>query len=101
MNTVQTTPFQDRCVEELRRFFQNHEMEPAFEMIEGKNEAYLRSVFEFDGNQVDLYVYDDEAGFFWNGKWFIFERPDYPTDVELVAAFLASLEPKKTEKGGG
>lgn len=46
---------------------------------------------------LDVYLYEDEAGFFLDGKnWTIFEKPDYSSSSELLNAFLTHLRAKLT-----
>jgi hypothetical protein len=40
---------------------------------------------------LEIYLYDDEAGFFLGGEWRIWESADYSSLANLESEFLASL----------
>lgn len=91
------TGFQERCLEECRNTFRQI---PAlrygdFENIVGKTETYFKATAEGPNHALEVYVYQDEAGYMLDGKrWTIFEKPDYRSESELLEAFLKSLREK-------
>ena len=60
---------------------------PCAEVI-GRKERYFKCVVERAGTQLEIFIYDDEAGVMRNGDdWTIFERPDYDSDEALLSSF--------------
>jgi len=64
--------------------------DPALKTVKG--DVFLRSTFDYAGRKLDIYIYPDEAGFFVDSEWRIFEAPDYDTADELLSAFVGALE---------
>lgn len=63
-----------------------------FTLVRGRKEEFLVAKASRAGQSLDVYIYDDEAGFMSGGtKWKIFERPDYVDDVQLIRSFVAAL----------
>ena len=95
--TTSITGFQERCLEECRTLFRQI---PAprygdFEKIVGKAETYFKATADGPHHALEVYVYEDEAGYMLDGKrWTIFEKPDYRSQKELMEAFLKSLRGK-------
>lgn len=91
------TSFQERCLEECKNIFTQI---PAlryssFEKIVGKAEMYFKATADGLHHALEVYVYEDEAGYMLDGKrWTIFEKPDYRSGDELLQAFLKSLRRK-------
>jgi hypothetical protein len=89
--------FQERCLEECRNIFRQI---PAlqygnFETIVGKAETYFKTTADGPHHALEVYVYEDEAGYMLDGKrWTILEKPDYRSEDELLQAFLKSLRGK-------
>jgi hypothetical protein len=91
------TGFQERCLEECRNLFR---LIPAlrygdFEKIVGKAETYFKATADGPHHLLEVYVYEDEAGYMLDGKqWTIFEGTDYRSQNELLETFLKSLREK-------
>jgi len=91
------TGFQARCLEECRNILRQIPVLRSgdFEKIVGKAETYFKATAEGPGHSLEVYVYQDEAGYMLDGKrWTIFEKPDYRSENELREAFLKSLREK-------
>jgi len=91
------TRFQERCLGECRNIFRQIRVlrYGDFEKIVGKTETYFKATAEGPNHALEVYVYQDEAGYMLDGKrWTIFEKPDYRSENELLEAFLKSLREK-------
>lgn len=63
-----------------------------FKSIIGKKESYYYAICTIKNLSVEVYIYEDEAGFSINGKdWTICENPDYDDEEKLTEAFLEKL----------
>ncbi len=66
----------------------------SFEPIEGTRETYYRAMFDRPSAALEIFVYTDEAGFMLDGRtWRVFERPDFPSEEDLLSQFLDALSP--------
>jgi hypothetical protein len=66
-----------------------------FQEVVGKRETYLKATAKAPRQVVEIYIYEDEAGYLLEGgEWTIFEKPDYSSSGELIETFLASLREK-------
>jgi hypothetical protein len=72
-----------------------------FQEVTGKRETYLKGNIKGSKYILEVYLYEDEAGYFLNGrtwfpwkKWIIFEKPDFSSQEELLQAFLVDLRKK-------
>ena len=89
--------FQEQCLKGCRDVFRQISVlrYGDFEKIAGKTETYFKATAEGRDHALEIYVYQDEAGYMLDGKrWTIFERPDYGSGNELLEAFLKSLREK-------
>ncbi|RKX31870.1 MAG: hypothetical protein DRP71_12765 [Verrucomicrobia bacterium] len=59
--------------------------------IEGIHEKYIRIRIRVRRPEVNLYIYEDEAGIQGDGIDIRLERPDHRNPDELIAAFIGSL----------
>ena len=62
------------------------------ENLGGEDETYVVISFAAGNRCFRVYLYDDEAGFFVDDEWRIWEEPDYTTDDRLLGEFHRSLE---------
>jgi len=86
----ETTNFQKNCVLKCKKFFQEENI--SFEKIIGGSETYYKAFLKVKKHTIELYVYDDEAGFMIDGQdWTIYEQPDYPSGDQLVSTFITGL----------
>ena len=66
-----------------------------FQEVVGKRETYLKATVKAPQHVLEIYIYEDEAGYLLEGgEWTIFEKPDYSSSGELLGTFLASLRDK-------
>jgi len=88
------TEFQINALQEVENLFKsipNLDHNP-FQEVVGKKETYLMSTVKAPQHILEIYIYEDETGYFLDGgEWRIFEKPDYPSSSDLVSAFLADL----------
>ncbi|OGW51435.1 MAG: hypothetical protein A2V62_03355 [Nitrospirae bacterium RBG_19FT_COMBO_58_9] len=91
------TNFQRDALHEVQNLFAstpNLELS-SFQEVVGKKETYLKATVKAAQHILEVYLYEDEAGYLLEGgEWTIFEKPDYSTSSELLGAFLASLNDK-------
>ncbi len=73
----------------------------SFQEVIGKEETYLQIHIEGARYTLEVYLYEDEAGYFLDGrpcfprkKWIIYEKPDFSSSKELLQAFLIDLREK-------
>lgn len=83
--------FQSKCFRLVEDLLLRHGHDISHD-IGGERETYLVLPANLDSVTVRIYVYEDEAGYFLDDDWRIWERPDYDSDDELIRAFLADLE---------
>jgi hypothetical protein len=59
-----------------------------FKKVVGQKETFFQGQID----NIDIYIYSDEAGFMINNKdWVICEKPDYSSQEELINNFLLKL----------
>ena len=85
------TAFQVRCQHEVEALLRSYGIEFTCAKIDGEEESYL----VLDANRpsaedLQIYIYEDEAGFFLSNDWHIWEVPDY-SEAALQAAFLEGI----------
>lgn len=86
------TPFQIRCGREVAQVFRGRTITFRREQIDGEGESYLLfTVGAKSGPSLRIYVYEDEAGFFLDDEWQIWETPDFDESSELLGSFLEGL----------
>ncbi|MDD5131032.1 MAG: hypothetical protein PHH44_00025 [bacterium] len=90
---IDKTEFQILCIEKCRKLLSKYLKDDIEFVKEGKNEYYYHAKINLTNISIDIYIYEDEAGFAFNKKdWRIFEQPDYKSDNLLITAFLENLE---------
>lgn len=57
----------------------------------GVHENYIVLLVRATDPALEIYIYNDEAGFFQGKKWRIWETQDFPEPEKLKEAFLAAL----------
>ena len=82
------TSFQEYCINRCTSVLG---VNITFEGVIGEAETYYVSNLSVNDHNIAIYIYIDEAGFDINGKWYIFETPDYKSEKELADAFVAKL----------
>lgn len=85
--------FQHKCIEAFKKTLQDIVLDiPDFYKVAGETQDYFVAKFSRNSDYFEIYVYEDEAGFFFNKDWLICERAAYDTDEELIKAICARLE---------
>ncbi len=85
------TDFQVACLEAVQALLGDKGRNSRLEEVQGTNEAYIRLRVPVPGEEVDFYIYEDEAGYFVGGEWRIRESQDYAGPQELIAELLTDL----------
>lgn len=85
--------FSEKCIQAVNEAAISSGLPPfEFRFIEGRKENYWRADPPPENPFIELYVYNDEAGYMLDGKrWIIFERPDFSTEQELIQRFVTSV----------
>ena len=87
--------FQRKCIESSKRILERKGLTSLkFHENIGKNEKYYTLGLKVEEDRYTFYIYEDEAGFFLNKKWFICESPDFDSPEELIRAFCQLVEEK-------
>ena len=85
--------FQTRCLERLEAFLESEGRSVEFQLVYGREENYFRGELEIDDGKATLYVYEDEAGFYWDRRWIMKEWDAFANNEEgLIDALLADLK---------
>ena len=65
---------------------------PTAQWIDGQKESYWRVSCGCEyASAFEAYIYNDEAGIMRHGdEWTAFERPDYGSADDLIAAFVST-----------
>jgi hypothetical protein len=89
-----STDFIRRCIERCKHFLKSSfDKEIEFEKVIGKTEIYYKAAIAVSHHKVDIYIYEDEAGFMVDEKdWTICEIQDYSTEEALIESFISKLE---------
>lgn len=97
------TNFSENCIQAVNEAMVSAGLPPfVFELIKGRKEDYWRACPSRKMPFIEIYVYKDEAGYMLNGKeWFIFERPDFSTEPELIRQFVSGVVGEVTRNRGG
>lgn len=83
-------------VEDLLRSIPNVECR-GFQEVVGRSETYLKATAKAPQHIVEIYIYEDEAGYLLEGgEWTIYEKPDYSSSGELLETFLTGLREELT-----
>lgn len=93
---VTSTPnaFQKSCQERLGQHLSSAGIEAQFDWTEGDGSylsAYLRACFGHGGQELELFIDEDQVGFTFAGRWHSYEKCDYPTVGDLLDKVTASL----------
>ena len=86
---MNATPFQTECKRQLLQTISKCRLKVVEHAIEGENERYIR--IRIQEPAVEFFVYEDECGIQGKGTDIRFERPDFSSSDDLVAAFLRSI----------
>ncbi len=81
------SPFQEQAITILGNALREADLEYNITSIEGRTENYIRA--NIVGTAFDLFVYVDEAGIQGTNIDYRFEKYDYDTEQDLIAAFVS------------
>lgn len=88
------TIFQDQLMQKSKELLYNilgQRIE--FKEIKGKEEVYFKADLKLEDSYIEVYIYEDEAGYMINGKdWIACEKPDFKDQPQLIEAFLGKLQ---------
>lgn len=90
------TDFQTACLEAVQALLSTKGEPSEPEEVQGSEEFYLRLRIPAPGKEIELYIYEDEAGYLVNGDWHIRESQDYKYPQELISRLLEDLEQELT-----
>lgn len=90
MNAV--TGFQTRCCVAVETLLAAHGMSAPFELIHGNQENYLVAKSNAEGHQLEIFIYEDEAGYFKDRKWRPYEAVDFASEGQLTAKLVSDLD---------
>lgn len=85
----------EKCIEKCLSFFKSvpETGEIKFEKVVGKSETYYKSIIEYRGHTIEIYIYNDgaelEVDNDYNPR---FEWYDGITEDELIDSFISALE---------
>ena len=85
------TAFQRRCRAELEDLLGRRGLSSRSEWVEGEGESYWRALVGELSARLEVFVYEDEAGYYLGSAWHIHEASDFQSEGELMEAFLADL----------
>jgi hypothetical protein len=86
------TAFQEQCMEKCRAWFDERKDALEFSLVEGETQDYWVGKAVVEGEPVEIFVYEDEAGLmFPNREWVPFEKWDYDSPGELIEDLLTTL----------
>ena len=97
---MRLTAFQTECEQQLLDTLEGSKWKVVERFVEGINEKYIRILVR--SPEVNLYIYEDEAGIQGEGIDIRLEQPDHKDSKKLIAAFIGSireLENRITEPG--
>lgn len=85
--------FQEKCWSAVEGLLRNsHTPFTGPIRVEGRRETYFIVQFPHNADEIELFIYDNEAGIMINGTtWTIFESPDFDSEELLVAAFQSHV----------
>jgi len=81
------TPFQLQCQEKLKTALHDHGLSIQETAIEGVDETYVRLKVQ----NIDVFIYDDEAGFQGASIDERLESPEFQSKDDLIQALVTRL----------
>jgi hypothetical protein len=88
---VGTTDFQRRAQAALGALTPQRLPPLQWEWTEAGEDSYLKTELTLSGSRIEIFLYLDEAGFFLDKDWHIFEKIDFDSDGDLIDKFIAAL----------
>lgn len=89
----EATEFQTESLQRTTSLLSSCALPFRVEPVQGREELYvvIRILSRVASEALEVYVYQDELGFFHGENWVICETPDYPDSQALIDAFLQRL----------
>ena len=84
------TKFQIECKEQIEEMLRANELTVNFSQG-GEADRYLYGKVESLRTPLEIYIYEDEVGFFEGREWWICETPDFDSAELMIASFLEQL----------
>lgn len=91
MKLEDLTEFQVECLKAVEDFLRSKKIPFRTEWTRGERENYLVIHPHTNSSNIVIYLYLDEAGFYNNQEWIIFETPDFDTPQQIIEALLKDL----------
>src|SRR5215208_6257195 len=85
------TPFQEQCRDALEKFFAERRVVLSLEVVEGEQETYLVARPD-PAKRLEIFLYEDEAGFFLEEMWHPYEAVDFNSPASLLEKLLSDLD---------
>jgi hypothetical protein len=87
------TAFQDACLRSTKDLLAKLGLTSEFDyVVDGQIEDYFVGHLVHGGKTYHIYIYQDDAGFGIDERWFAYEQPDYDSPERLQEAFLRDFE---------
>ncbi len=82
------TTFQIKCEDKAMELLSRHGIVLQNRNLGGESEIYIHARLK----DTEIWIYEDEAMIYGNGKDIRFESPDYDTEDQLIEAFISGLK---------
>ena len=95
MIELEPTEFQLTCESRVKTLLRDAGFDVVFTQIRAAEDV-LYMITRIDtaaGQHLQIYIYEDDAGFFVDERWIICEHQDFKTSSELIDKFCATLQP--------
>lgn len=86
------TDFQQKTVRDIVELANRRCSSVESRLVHGATESYFVLHLSCGERNVEVYVYIDEAGFFYRGEWHMYEHCDFDSLSSLEAAILRDIE---------
>ncbi len=82
------TTFQTKCEDRAKEFLSQYGIALQNRNLGGESEIYIHARLK----DTEIWIYEDEAMIYRDGKDIRFESPDYDTEDQLIEAFISGLK---------
>src|SRR3954470_19066894 len=83
--------FQRLCQQSVEDFLKKIGVSAKFEFKNEAGDSFWVAKFKRGEDDLEIFIYADEVGFFVNRVWHIHERQDFDAPQQLIASFLRDL----------
>ncbi|MEM7051492.1 MAG: hypothetical protein AAF604_17630 [Acidobacteriota bacterium] len=88
---IRINRFQELCSRDVDSLLDEGGLDYSRNLVEGDSESYM--VYKVGGGErIEVYIYEDEAGFYFGDDWYVFEAQDYPSLDLLRRSFFERLK---------